>query len=103
MIEVLFTKHDIYVGKESTKTHQVQTPEKARAKAAAIASVNKLPLSSIVEETNDAGELIRVTITLEAPAPVRIEASPELAKESDLVELRARIEHLEQLVGIKSS
>ncbi len=102
MIDVLFTKHDIYMGKENTKVHQVQTPEKARAKAAAIASVNKLPPSAIVEEINDAGELVRVTITLEA-TPVQVEAPPDTTRDNDLAELRVRVEHLEQLMGIKSS
>jgi len=94
MINVIFRKNDPYMGKEMTKTHLCATEDKARAKAAAIASVNKVPAHMISEEKDADGVLLQIIIDA---SPVV--SAPVLSSNDEIEQLKARVERLEQFLS----
>ena len=94
MIDVVLFKHDVRMGTESERSYPCATEEKARSRAAALASVNKVPPSMVKETRSEEGVLLKIVI--DASPPVR-EDTPSL-KDEEIEELRARIDVLEQQV-----
>lgn len=94
MIEVILSKNDVYMGKQSTKTYPCATEDKARSRAYALAMVNKVPASMVTEKKDADGALLQIIVDASPAAPHQSASS----NDEEIQKLKDRVARLEGII-----